>query len=168
MPIGGRHQTRLVTRSLFDYNYLCHLVVCQRSLVERIGGFRAGFDGSQDYDLLLRLTETTDRIAHIQKILYHWRTVPRSAASRVDAKSYAFERSKKALRDAEVSEVEVDGFPIYTAGDLGRILERSERGVFAFASPAKSYRNRSGSSVGETRVDARQLEALRVLGYIDD
>jgi glycosyltransferase involved in cell wall biosynthesis len=82
------------------YNYLCHLVVCRRSLVEGIGRFRAGFDGSQDYDLLLRLTEITDRIAHIPKVLYHWRAIPGSAASRVDAKSYAFERSKKALRDA--------------------------------------------------------------------
>ena len=81
-------------------NYLCHLVVCRRSLIEHVGGFRAGFDGSQDYDLLLRITEVTDRIGHIPQVLYHWRAVPGSAAERVDAKPYAFERSKQALRDA--------------------------------------------------------------------
>lgn len=82
------------------YNYMCHLVVCRRELIERIGGFRVGFDGSQDYDLLLRVTEQTDCIGHIREVLYHWRSVPGSAASRVDAKPYAFERSKQALRDA--------------------------------------------------------------------
>jgi hypothetical protein len=82
------------------YNYLCHLVVCQRELVIKAGGFRKGFEGSQDYDLLLRLTELTDKIFHIPKVLYHWRMVPGSAALVVDAKKEAFEKSKKALRDA--------------------------------------------------------------------
>jgi glycosyltransferase involved in cell wall biosynthesis len=82
------------------YNYLCHLVVCSRELVERAGGFRLEFDGSQDYDLLLRLTELTDNIFHIPKVLYHWRMIPGSAASVVDAKSKAFERAKRALKEA--------------------------------------------------------------------
>ena len=82
------------------YNYLCHLVVCSRELIERAGGFRAGFEGSQDYDLLLRLTELTDNIFHISKVLYHWRMIPGSAAAVVDAKSTSFERAKRALADA--------------------------------------------------------------------
>ncbi|NIM16651.1 MAG: glycosyltransferase [Candidatus Aminicenantes bacterium] len=82
------------------YNYLCHLVVCRMELVDKVGGFRKGFEGSQDYDLLLRLTELTEKIFHIPKILYHWRMVPGSAAVRVDAKSKSFERAKRALRDA--------------------------------------------------------------------
>ncbi len=65
-------------------------------------------------------------------------------------------------------EVIVDQFPIYTAGNLGRIVDRGEPGVFAFTSPARSHRSRSGFTPSETRVDARQLEALRALGYIDD
>jgi glycosyltransferase involved in cell wall biosynthesis len=95
------------------YNYLCHLVVCRRCVIDEVGGFRAGFDGSQDYDLLLRVTELTDRIGHIPQVLYHWRAVPGSAASRVDAKPYAFERSKQALRDAmarrEIEAIVTDG-----------------------------------------------------------
>jgi glycosyltransferase involved in cell wall biosynthesis len=82
------------------YNYLCHLVVCRRDLVSKVGGFRKGFEGSQDYDLLLRLTELTDKVFHIPKVLYHWRMIPGSAAMKVDAKKEAFEKSKQALRDA--------------------------------------------------------------------
>lgn len=82
------------------YNYLCHLVVCRRDLVMAVGGLRQGFEGSQDYDLLLRVTEKTDRIFHIPKVLYHWRMVPGSGAFVVDAKKEAFEKSKQALRDA--------------------------------------------------------------------
>lgn len=82
------------------YNYLCHLVVCRRELVDKAGGFRRGFEGSQDYDLLLRLTELTGNIFHIPKVLYHWRMIPGSAASVVDAKSNAFERARQALADA--------------------------------------------------------------------
>lgn len=82
------------------YNYLCHLVVCSRELVLKVGGFRKGFEGCQDYDLLLRLTELTDKIFHIPKVLYHWRMVPGSAAFVVDAKSKAFERAKRALEEA--------------------------------------------------------------------
>lgn len=82
------------------YNYLCHLVVCRRELVDKAGGFRRGFEGSQDYDLLLRLTELTGSIFHIPEVLYHWRMIPGSAASVVDAKSNAFERGRQALADA--------------------------------------------------------------------
>jgi glycosyltransferase involved in cell wall biosynthesis len=81
------------------YNYLCHLVVCRRDLVMAVGGFRKGFEGSQDYDLWLRITEKTNSIFHIPKILYHWRMVPGSAAFVVNAKQDAFEKSKQALRE---------------------------------------------------------------------
>ena len=60
--------------------YTCHLMVVRRALLERIGGFRAGFDGAQDYDLVLRLIEHTARIHHLPKVLYHWRRIPESTA----------------------------------------------------------------------------------------
>jgi len=82
------------------YNYICHLVVCHRELMLQAGGFRKGFEGSQDYDMLLRVTELTDKIYHIPRILYHWRMIPGSAAAVVDAKSESFHRAKQALRDA--------------------------------------------------------------------
>jgi len=68
--------------------------------VRKAGGFREGFEGSQDYDLWLRVTELTNDIGHISKVLYHWRMIPGSAASVVDAKREAFEKSRRALREA--------------------------------------------------------------------
>jgi GT2 family glycosyltransferase len=81
-------------------NYVCHLTVARKTLVEAIGGFRSAFDGSQDYDLILRLTEQTDRVAHIPEPLYSWRAVPGSAAAVADAKPYAIEAAGRALSDA--------------------------------------------------------------------
>jgi glycosyltransferase involved in cell wall biosynthesis len=79
--------------------YTCHLGIYRRQIVEKIGGFRPGYEGSQDYDLVLRFTEQSDRIAHIPKILYHWRIHPESAASGSGAKPYAYLAGQKALED---------------------------------------------------------------------
>ena len=78
-------------------NYCCHFSVFRNSLLDEIGGFRAGFDGSQDYDLILRTTERARKVAHIPAILYHWRVVPGSAAGDVHAKPYAYDAGKKAV-----------------------------------------------------------------------
>ena len=79
--------------------YTCHFGVYRRRVLEEIGGFRVGFEGSQDYDLVLRVSEKTDRIYHIPKILYHWRMAPNSAAGSETAKPYAYEAAKKALTE---------------------------------------------------------------------
>ncbi len=80
--------------------YTCHLGIYRRSIINEIGGFRVGYEGSQDYDLVLRFTEKTDQIFHIPKILYHWRIHQESAASGAAAKPYAYTAAKKALADA--------------------------------------------------------------------
>ncbi len=85
---------------LLSCMYLAHFCVYRKSLVDRIGGFREGFDGSQDYDLALRFTEESNRIAHIPKILYHWRKVPSSASATPEAKASVIEAGKRALTDA--------------------------------------------------------------------
>lgn len=85
---------------LLSINYISHFGVYRRKLVNELGGFREGFDGSQDYDLVLRFTEKTQSIKHIPKILYHWRKIPGSTATVADAKPYAFESAKKALAQA--------------------------------------------------------------------
>src|SRR5207245_10632230 len=59
--------------TLRSRNYVCHLTVLQRSLVEEIGGFRAGFDGAQDYDLVLRASERARRLVDVTRAHYHWR-----------------------------------------------------------------------------------------------
>lgn len=78
-------------------NYCCHFSVFRNSLLDEIGGFRAGYDGSQDYDLILRATERARTVAHIPAVLYHWRVVPGSAAGDVHAKPYAYDAGKKAV-----------------------------------------------------------------------
>ncbi len=80
-------------------NYICHLSVIRKSLVEKIGGFRKEFDGAQDYDLILRVTENTKKIEHIPEILYHWRIHSASTAQNMETKNYAIEAGRKAIEE---------------------------------------------------------------------
>ena len=68
--------------NLVSDNSICHLAVIRRTLLEEVGGLRAGFDGSQDHDLFLRIAEKTDRIEHIPRVLYSWREVSSSKSHR--------------------------------------------------------------------------------------
>ncbi len=88
--------------SFLSRMYTCHLGVYRTALMRRIGGFRKGFEGSQDYDLVLRLTEQTDKIVHIPRVLYHWRVHGQSTAQSSEAKPYAYVAAKKALSEALV------------------------------------------------------------------
>lgn len=85
--------------TLRSYNYICHFTAFSRELLEQVGGFRSAFDGSQDYDIILRLTERAQRIVHIPKILYYWRNHANSTASDVSAKPYTMVSAKKALSE---------------------------------------------------------------------
>jgi len=86
--------------TLMGVNYICHLCVLRKSIVDKLGGFRKKYDGSQDYDLFLRFVEQTENIHHIEKILYHWRQTPTSTAGYLGNKSYAYQAGKLALEDA--------------------------------------------------------------------
>ena len=86
--------------TLMGVNYICHLSCIRKKLVDEVGGFRSEYDGSQDYDLFLRIVEKTDKIEHIEKILYHWRQTPTSTAGYLGNKSYAYQAGKRALEDA--------------------------------------------------------------------
>lgn len=83
--------------TLRSYNYICHLSVFSRELLDSVGYFRSEYDGSQDYDLILRLTEKAKRVFHIRKILYYWRAHKNSVAQDVGAKPYTVTAAKKAL-----------------------------------------------------------------------
>jgi glycosyltransferase involved in cell wall biosynthesis len=85
---------------LLATNYICHLGVYRKTIIDEIGGFRKGYEGAQDYDLVLRFSEKTKNIFHIQKVLYHWRMIGNSTAVNPDSKGYAFEAGKKSLEDA--------------------------------------------------------------------
>jgi len=85
----------------FGQNFFCHLGIYSRNLINLIGGFRVGYEGSQDWDLVLRCMEriTSSEIGHIRKILYHWRIIPGSTASDPGEKKYCVSASEKALFD---------------------------------------------------------------------
>lgn len=80
-------------------NYLNHFSVIRRSVFEQAGKFRKGFEGSQDYDLFLRIFSITNNFGHIPKVLYHWRKIPGSTAETYSAKSYPELASQKAINE---------------------------------------------------------------------
>jgi glycosyltransferase involved in cell wall biosynthesis len=79
--------------------YTCHLSTLRRSLVEEVGGFDSQFEGSQDWDLVLKVTERARQVLHIPKVLYHWRTLETSAAGGgEEAKPWAFDMGTRAVQ----------------------------------------------------------------------
>jgi glycosyltransferase involved in cell wall biosynthesis len=99
---------------LLSMNYVSHFSVVRMKLLHEFGGFRRGFEGSQDYDLILRVTEKTQRIHHVPKPLYSWRKVVGSAVYDVEANTCAHDAGKRAIVDAlrrrGVEAVVEDGF----------------------------------------------------------
>ncbi len=85
--------------TLRSYNYICHLSVFSRELMNQVGVFRPECDGSQDYDLILRLTEKAQHIVHIPELLYYWRSHQNSTAQDIKSKPYIVKAAHKALGD---------------------------------------------------------------------
>ncbi len=105
LDVDGRHvDVHFKSDFNLDYflsiNYLCHFTVLRRALLERIGGFRAGYEGAQDYDLFLRATESGELVQHIAKVLYHWRMTPGSTATTSSAKPKSWDAGRRALAES--------------------------------------------------------------------
>ena len=103
---------------LHAHNYMCHFLAVRKSLVDTVGGLNEKFDGAQDYDFVLRLTENTKKIYHCPRILYHWRCSNQSTAANQGNKMYAIHAGKAALNahykrlgwNARAQEGAVDGW----------------------------------------------------------
>jgi hypothetical protein len=105
---------------ILSLNYLCHLTLLKRSLVDQLGGFRLGIEGSQDWDLSLRAIAASghDQIVHVPHVLYHWRLHPGSVSTSLGVKPYAAMAAKKAIvdylsatnRPAEVAAIDSGGW----------------------------------------------------------
>lgn len=108
---------------MLSQNMICHLAAIRRDIVNEVGGFRVGFEGSQDHDLLLRCTERSspERICHIPAVLYHWRQTPGSVSADSQSAGKAHEAGQRALQehlqrqeiDASVEIVSGKGAPHY-------------------------------------------------------
>lgn len=94
--------------TLRSYNYICHFSVFRASLLKQVGLFRKEYDGSQDHDMILRLTEQSNKIVHIPKILYHWRVHKNSTAGGIGVKQYAIDAGKKAVA-SHLERMGIDG-----------------------------------------------------------
>jgi len=100
-------------------NFVSHLAVYRTDLIQRVGGFRIGFEGSQDYDLALRCIEQIgpEKIEHLPRVLYHWRAGDQSTASDATAKPYAQEAARRAVQEhlerTEVAGTVVPSHDIY-------------------------------------------------------
>ncbi|MCG6931094.1 MAG: glycosyltransferase [Desulfofustis sp.] len=98
-PLSAFHKPDFNRPLLYSHNYITHFVSVSRELFYRVGGMRSDFDGAQDYDLLLRLSEHLDTFHHIPRVLYHWRATDSSTSINHGNKPYAHEAGRKALAD---------------------------------------------------------------------
>lgn len=83
---------------LCSMNYICHLCVVSKKIIEKIGTLRSEYDGAQDYDFVLRSVEVANKVCHIPKVLYHWRAHKDSTSENPQSKMYAFEAGARAIQ----------------------------------------------------------------------
>lgn len=83
---------------LCSMNYICHLFVVKKTLLDRVGYLDSKYDGAQDHDFILRCCDATEHIYHVPMVLYHWRCHPNSTAENPESKMYAFEAGKNAVQ----------------------------------------------------------------------
>lgn len=109
---GARFQPHFKPDFSPDYlrsiNYITHFFVIKKSLMDELGGFIDEYNGAQDYDLILRATEKSDKIVHIPKVLYHWRVHENSTSMDVGAKQYVIDAGKKAI-EAHIKRLDMPG-----------------------------------------------------------
>ncbi len=140
-------------------NYLNHLGVYRTSLLREIGGFREGFEGSQDYDLALRCVARSrpDQIRHIPRLLYHWRMVEGSLADEPDAKPYARHAARRALK----SDLEARG--IAARAEACPQNAESHRVVYELPSPPPRVSIVSPVQSNEWLVERAEYPALEFI-----
>ncbi len=91
------HKPEFSPDTLRSYNYICHFTCFSKKLYEMVGGFNSEYDGSQDYDFILRLTEKAKKIVRVPQLLYFWRSHKLSVASNISAKPYAIDSAERAI-----------------------------------------------------------------------
>jgi len=152
--------------------YVGHLVIASRALMDKVGGFRSEFDGAQDYDLALRLTDEPVDVAHIPHILYHWRQHGESIAQRPNAKPWAHDSGRRAVEDmirrrewdAKVIEAEIP-----TRYHIVRNLPRAERAsIIVGRVPGKSIEQNTDYENFEIVQDARMACGTYLVFLHDD
>lgn len=143
---------------LLAFNYVSHLRTVRRTVLERVGGHRAGFDGAQDYDLALRVLASGGRFTHLPAILYHWRATPDSMAAAAAAKPHANQRALAALLE------HVEAFPrggrsaaavVLSNASVFRARRRADPSIScAVATTGEQWREPPAAALGPIRAMA--------------
>ncbi len=94
-------------------NYICHLTIVKRTLVDKIGLYDSRYDGSEDFDFILRATENAEKIYHIDEPIYYWRVHEGSVASDISAKPYAWDSAKRAV-EAHLERIGIEGDVVFS------------------------------------------------------
>ena len=97
--VNVHYKPNFAIDNLRAINYICHFTVFEKKLLNEVRVFYSKYNGSQDHDFILRLTEVANNVVHIPKVLYFWRSHPNSVASNIDAKQYAVEAGHNVVRD---------------------------------------------------------------------
>ena len=127
-------------------NYLNHLTVIRKDLISQVGGLRSEFDGSQDYDLLLRVTERARKVIHIPEVLYHWRAGEGSVAASPEAKPAAHLRAVEAVQQ-HLRRVGITGKASLMANFyIGVDRQRSKNPLVSIIIPTRGSVNRIGGA----------------------
>ena len=96
--VFAHYKPHFIYDNLLANNYICHLTCFSRELLEEVGGFRSEYDGSQDYDIILRLVEKAKKVEHIKGAYYYWRAHSGSTAQNMDSKYYAIDAGMRAVQ----------------------------------------------------------------------
>lgn len=125
---------------LRSVNYICHLCMVKKSLYQKVGKLNPEFDGAQDYDFVFRCIEKTEHIAHIPKILYHWRAHKDSTAENPESKNYAFEAGRRAIA-AHLERVGIEGevFSLEMKGSYRVKYKLEEEPLVSVVIPTKDH-----------------------------
>ena len=128
---------------LRSQNYICHLYGVRRELVEKYGMFNSEYDGAQDYDFILRMSEHSRKIAHVAKILYHWRTHQGSTALNPESKMYAYDAGARAIRAhyaRVLPEIQIERIENgYTLGMYHTVFKFNEYPLISVIIPNKDH-----------------------------
>lgn len=115
--LSVHYKPEFYMENLRAVNYICHFTVFRRELLAKTGTFRKEYDGSQDYDLILRLCENAERIGHLKKVLYFWRAHKGSVALRIEDKLYAVDAGIRAV-EAHLGRCRIQAEVISLQGDM--------------------------------------------------
>ena len=151
--------------TLTSYNYICHFSIFKNTLIDKLEGFRDEFNGSQDYDLILRAVENAKKIVHIPKILYHWRVHKNSTAGNAESKPYCYDAGKRAVQEhlnrKGLTQAKAEfGVAIVRNRVVYKIKEKSKVGLILYLQDDRLDLNKLNEDINRTTYKNYEISLL--------